>query len=241
MTTNQDMLTKGSFTRDEWNNLLHLLNIMNLSTFSHGHFFLSNRKQSVVMSKRSQEGLSHDSPTVKVKSRAMNLVSHRNLSAVRQNSQKQKCPKIPRVTEQTNCPLASGDRCEEHRHKKRKPDPNFVTWRLRIPSTWTRSAKTCRINWQEYRTYQNLQWMLTPICWCGYGVWYHRWKPQYIWIQNTLSIWKCPRTSKFDDIESLFTITKRLITDNSEIRKTKCLDCTSPLHGRDLRYSMIEQ
>ena len=87
-----DMLTKSSFTRDEWNHLLHLLNIMNFSTFSRSHFFRSNRKQSVVMSKRSQEGLSHDSPTVKAKPRprAMNLVSHRNLSILRQSSQKKK-------------------------------------------------------------------------------------------------------------------------------------------------------
>ena len=39
------------------------------------------------MSKRSQEGLSDDSSTVKAKSRAMNLVSYRNLSIARQNSQ----------------------------------------------------------------------------------------------------------------------------------------------------------
>ena len=31
-------LTKGSFTRDEWNHLLCLFNIMNNSTFSCGHF-----------------------------------------------------------------------------------------------------------------------------------------------------------------------------------------------------------
>ena len=89
-----DMLTKGSFTCDEWNHLLHLFNIMNFATFSRSHVFLSNRKQSVVMSKRSQEGLSHDSPTVKAKSRAMNLVSHRNLLTVRQHSQSTSDPKI---------------------------------------------------------------------------------------------------------------------------------------------------
>ena len=43
-----DTLTKGSSTRDEWNNLLHLFNIMNFSTFSSSHFFRSNRKQSDV-------------------------------------------------------------------------------------------------------------------------------------------------------------------------------------------------
>ena len=84
-----DMLTRGSFTRDEWNHLLYLLNIIKFLHFFRSHFFLSNRKQSV-MSKRTQEGYSDDSPTVKTKSRSMNLVSHRNLSVARQNSQENK-------------------------------------------------------------------------------------------------------------------------------------------------------
>ena len=37
-----DMLTKWSFTLDEWNHLLRLLNIMNFLMFSCSHFFLSN-------------------------------------------------------------------------------------------------------------------------------------------------------------------------------------------------------
>ena len=59
-TTNQlaDILTKGSFTRDEWNHLIHLLNIMDLSMFSCSHFFLSNRKQSI-QSAMSKEGKKH--------------------------------------------------------------------------------------------------------------------------------------------------------------------------------------
>ena len=51
------ILTEGSFTRDDWNHLLCLLNIMNSSMLSCSHFFLSNRKQSD-MSKRGQEGVS---------------------------------------------------------------------------------------------------------------------------------------------------------------------------------------
>ena len=35
-----DVLTKGRFTRNEWNHLLCLLNIMNFSMFSCSHFFL---------------------------------------------------------------------------------------------------------------------------------------------------------------------------------------------------------
>ena len=47
-----DMLTKRSFTRDEWNHLLRLLNIMNFS-------MLSNGKQRAML-KRSQEGTSKE-------------------------------------------------------------------------------------------------------------------------------------------------------------------------------------
>ena len=65
-----DTLTKGSFTRDEWHNLLHLINIMNDTTFSGSHFyshsFLSAGKQSE-MSRRSQESSSLGSPTAKAR------------------------------------------------------------------------------------------------------------------------------------------------------------------------------
>ena len=40
-----DMLTNGSFTRDEWDHLLRWLHIMNFSMFSRSHFLLK-RKQS---------------------------------------------------------------------------------------------------------------------------------------------------------------------------------------------------
>ena len=73
-----DMLTKGNFTRDEWDHLLRLLNIMNFSMFSCSHF-LSNRKQSV-MSKRAQESTSKEGSAV-AKPRPMNLVSRNLLSA----------------------------------------------------------------------------------------------------------------------------------------------------------------
>ena len=43
-----DMLTRGSFTRYEWNNLLHLFNIMSNTTFTRSHFFPSNGKQADV-------------------------------------------------------------------------------------------------------------------------------------------------------------------------------------------------
>ena len=79
-----DMLTKGNFTRDEWNHLLHLFNLMRLSMLSCNHFsnFLSDPigKQSA-MSKRGQETFSNEGspmakpkPMVPAKARPVNLV-----------------------------------------------------------------------------------------------------------------------------------------------------------------------
>ena len=75
-----DMLTKESFTRNEWNHLLRLFNIMSFSMFSCSHFsnFLSDPigKQSA-MSKRGQETTSSEgSPMAKPKPvvPAVNLV-----------------------------------------------------------------------------------------------------------------------------------------------------------------------
>ena len=79
-----DMITKGIFTRDEWNHLLRLLNIMSFSMFSCSHVshFLSDPigKQSA-MSKRGQEATSSEGspmakrrPMVPAKTRPVNLV-----------------------------------------------------------------------------------------------------------------------------------------------------------------------
>ena len=79
------MIIQGrSPTRDEWHNVLHLLNIMNDTTFSCSHFsnshsFLSAGKQSE-MSKRCQERFSPGSPTAKA--RTCCLVSRENVSVV---------------------------------------------------------------------------------------------------------------------------------------------------------------
>ena len=93
-----DVLTKGRFTRHEWNHLLCLLNIMNFSMFSCSHFFLANRKQSA-MSQIGQEGnLGEGNPgegsamakpksmnLVMARPRPGNLVSH-NFFSARENS-----------------------------------------------------------------------------------------------------------------------------------------------------------
>ena len=66
-----DMLTKGSFTRDDWNHLLRLFNVMNFSMFSCSYFSYDLcdpiGKQSA-MSKRGQEATSSEfSPMAKPK------------------------------------------------------------------------------------------------------------------------------------------------------------------------------
>ena len=86
-----DMLTKASCSRDEWNHLLRMFKIMSFSMFSCGHFsnFISDPigKQSA-MSKRGQEATSSEGsqmakpkPTVPAKARPVNLVSRSPWSA----------------------------------------------------------------------------------------------------------------------------------------------------------------
>ena len=75
-----DILTKGSFSRDEWNHFLCLLNFMSFSMYSCSHFksFLSQVGERIVigaMSKRGQNTTSNDgSPTAKA--RPVDLVMH---------------------------------------------------------------------------------------------------------------------------------------------------------------------
>ena len=86
------MLTKGSFTRDEWNHLLRLFNTMSFSMFSCSQ--ISNclsdpiGKQSA-MSKRGQEAttssegslMANPKPMVPAKARPVNVVSRSPWSA----------------------------------------------------------------------------------------------------------------------------------------------------------------
>ena len=75
-----DILTKESFSRDEWNHLLCLYYIIGFSMYSCSHFksFLSQIRHRIVigaMSKRGQNTTSNDgSPTVKA--RPINLMMH---------------------------------------------------------------------------------------------------------------------------------------------------------------------
>ena len=73
-----DLLTKGNFTRDEWNHPLRLFNIMTFSVFSCSHF-PSNRECSI-MSKNAQERGTKEEPAV-AKPRPACLLSRNPLSA----------------------------------------------------------------------------------------------------------------------------------------------------------------
>ena len=87
-----DILTKGSFTRDEWNHL-RMFKILNFSMFSCSHFsnFLSDptRKQSAMLLRGPEATSNAGSPMAKpqpmnsamAKSRPMNLVLHNPLNA----------------------------------------------------------------------------------------------------------------------------------------------------------------
>ena len=71
-----DILTKGNFTRDEWNNLLHLFNISHFSSTccAENSSLISRPK---TMAKRMQEQKGEDRSVAKSKSTAMNLSSWR--------------------------------------------------------------------------------------------------------------------------------------------------------------------
>ena len=70
-----DILTKRNFARDEWNHLLCLLKIMNLSKFSCSHFLsILNPK---TMSKRSMQERKPGEEPVLAKSKPVSLVSKR--------------------------------------------------------------------------------------------------------------------------------------------------------------------
>ena len=100
-----DMLTKRSCTRDEWNHLLRLFNIVNFSMFSCNHFSSilcdSIRKQSA-MSKRGQEVTSSGSspmakpePLIPATARPIYLVLHNSLSARKNPPQDLRDPMNP--------------------------------------------------------------------------------------------------------------------------------------------------
>ena len=74
-TNSQTCWPKVNFIRDEWNHLLRLFNIMNLSMFSCSHFL--SIKNSKTMSKRSMQDRKLGEEPVLAKSNPVSLVSKR--------------------------------------------------------------------------------------------------------------------------------------------------------------------
>ena len=105
-----DMLTKGNFTRDEWNHLWCLFNI--------GHFSFTNCLE--VMSKRTQEDAGEERVTAKSKP-MMNLVSR--CSERTPNVLASIASESPGKTRhESHLPLSSWN--EQH-HRTRRPDSDF--------------------------------------------------------------------------------------------------------------------
>ena len=71
-----DISTKGNFTRDEWNNLLHLFNISHFSSTCCAENSGLMSCCSKTMAKRMQEQEGEEIIVTKSKSTAMNLSSH---------------------------------------------------------------------------------------------------------------------------------------------------------------------
>ena len=69
------ILTKGSFTREEWNHLLHLFNLMNISVFSSSHFSPSSYPQTMSKSLIQEDKPGEDERVVAKPKPARNPVS----------------------------------------------------------------------------------------------------------------------------------------------------------------------
>ena len=88
------MLTEGNFTRDEWNNVLHLLNISHLSSLCCAQNFSLNRCTRT-MAKRMQEQSEENEIVARYRSTAMNLTSSVSKSSSSVNSPI--APKSPEI------------------------------------------------------------------------------------------------------------------------------------------------
>ena len=155
-----DMLTKGTFTRDELDHLLRLLNIMNFSMFSCSHF-LYNREQSV-MSKRAQESTAKEGSAV-AKPRPMNLVS-KNLRSMKkdppQGSSAANSPGKQKLDQ--SCVSSSGRKLTRNVNQNQqfilKRGSNMTLYLL-APGNWggvvNLQAQSVRGNWTEVMTFKS--------------------------------------------------------------------------------------
>ena len=118
------MLTKGSFTRDEWNHLLRLLNIMNFATLPCNHF-LSNRKQST-MSKRAVQSKTEEE-RVLAKSKPACLAS-RNLLGAKQTSSRDPCASFSPENQESGRISVFGSSGRPARDRSQNPTTHSQEW-----------------------------------------------------------------------------------------------------------------
>ena len=193
------MLTKGRFTRDEWDHLLRFLNSMNVSMFSCSHF-LPNRKQTV-MSKRAQESTAEGSSVV-AKRRPMSLVSRNLPSAKKTPPQDSSATNSPENQELDQSYVSSSVR-KLVRNNNQDPTAysqqrwqddtlSSSTWKL-VPIGESASSastrKTGARRWQWNRKdedgipqYANLR---PSIPWKGLRDWHWNMKPKF-WMYHRL-------------------------------------------------------
>ena len=177
------MLTKASFTRDEWN-LLRFFNLMNFSMFSCRHFsnFLSDpiRKQSA-MSKRGQEATSSEGlPMAKpkpmnsamAKSRPMSLVLQIPLGARKKPPQDLSNP-VNRVNvekEQDGAPCIrklmrnpSQDPIEYPQVKRPENTQNADSWKQEDRDESSGSTSTRKLGGEHTKEFHNM-WISNHQC-----------------------------------------------------------------------------
>ena len=124
-----DMLTKGSFTRDGWCNLLRLFNFMIFSMFSRSH--LRSIAKATTMSKRIQERKTEEELAL-AKPRSVCLIS-RNLNREQSSSF---VPDASNVLENSQLDSGSVQRSCGKLQRNRNPNPATCSqvWKEDTPS-----------------------------------------------------------------------------------------------------------
>ena len=205
-----DMLTEGSFTRDEWNHLLRLFNTMSFSMFSCSHFsnFLSDPigKQSA-MSKRGQEATSSEgSPKAKpktmvpAKTRPVNLVLRSPWSA------------------RVNPPQDLGYLVDSVNADEGQVSQTCA--RKLVRTTRSPEVESSEVRRQEKLRRMFVSSSMKAAIHLG---------PNYL---ANLEVYK---NTNFEDIQSLFNITQKLILEHSEeILNVNTIHSTSPFWTRSV-------
>ena len=136
-----DMLTKSNFTRDEWNLLLRLLNIMNFSMFSCSHSLSINKPNT--MWKRTQERKTGEELAVS-KPWPRCLIS-RNLLNVRQASSSDSDASNIAVNPQLDSNSLQGSTWKHVQGRDQNPSNEFSRVASRQSVSREHMGKMCRV------------------------------------------------------------------------------------------------